>query len=140
MLCLLEKDTKRATARIDLNVPYVEQQQFQVFADEKELSEEGWMKDYNLRGFTFQKKGNEGVLKVKALADADIKLVLKGPWVKKGAVLVKRWVDYTSVTVNGEEILSETTPVWHNQPFTYVIQAKKGEEYIIKAKWQSHQE
>ena len=70
----------------------------------------------------------------------DIDLNLKGPWIKSSGVLVKKWVDYTSVTVNGKEILSEITPVWHSEPFTYTIHAQKGKEYIVKAKWKAHEE
>jgi len=50
--------------------------------------------------------------------------------------IIPVWVKYTSVTVNGKEILSEPVEVWHNKPFRYTIKAKAGKEYNIHAEWQ----
>ncbi|MBP5344183.1 MAG: hypothetical protein J6Y85_03835 [Alphaproteobacteria bacterium] len=132
-----------ATARIDVMAsPYSTEQQFVVYAnDTKPLEEASWMTKYNFRGYTIQKDGNDNMFIIKPNNDVNIDLVLRGKWeqdVDKN--MVERWVDFTSITVNGVEILPQTISVWYNKPFKYILHAKAGEIYDIVAKWQKHKE
>lgn len=142
VVCFLEKkeanNPNTTNARIDINTTYTEQQAFKVFVDDFEIAEEDWMRRYNQRGFSVQKRGVEESFKIQALIDADINLALRGPWEKVADKLIKHWVDYTSVTINGKDILSKEIAVWHDESYSYIIHAKKGEEYIVHAKWQKH--
>lgn len=130
-------------ARIDvLTTPYTETPNIAVYNEtEEELKEVSWMKNINSRGYVVQKNGSNNNFTINVINDTDIKLVLRGPDKRDDdGKFIESWVDFTSVTVNGEEVLSDTVAVWHNKPFTYVINAKTGETYKVEAKWQKHED
>lgn len=133
------------TARIDITTPLVdaEKPQSEVYVEGSETAENeaDWMPKHNVRGYTLQKEGNEITFAIKVLNDVDITMSLRGKWELKNPKnkeegLKENWVDFTSVTVNGKEILSKAIAVWHNKPFRYTINAKAGKEYNIHAEWQ----
>ena len=48
------------------------------------------------------------------------------------------YVDFTSFTIDGKEILPKKTSVWHDAPFKYERPVKDGEIVTVTAKWQPH--
>lgn len=132
----------QAIARVDVSSsPFTEDSVFFISKDGEEISEADWMKKFNQRGYVLQKEGNNTTFTINAQKDSDIKLVLRGPDKRdSNNNLIENWVDFTLLKINGEEILTEMTAVWHNKPFTYVIKAKTGETYNVEAKWQKHQD
>ena len=132
------------TARMDLfSKPYTKDAKFIVYkgSEDKPIQEAGWMQKRNMRGCTLQMNGNETTFIIKTKGDVDVSIALRGPYkLDDSKKTVPVWVDYTSLTVNGKEVLSEKTAVWHDRPFTHVINAKAGETYIVSAKWQKHTE
>ena len=69
--------------------------------------------------------------------------MLRGVDVRDPADNSKRipyWIDYTKLTVNGKVIFDELTPVWHNAPYSYTIDAKAGEEIKIQVEWLPHRD
>lgn len=129
-------------ARIDLLTPYAKETQFIVYGKDSEmLQEASWMPKFNIRGYVLQQNETDYNFVIGSNNDVKIKLVLRGPDKRDdNNNVIENWVDFTSVTINGEEILPGTTAVWHNKPFTYVINAKAGETYTVSAKWQKHKE
>ena len=127
-----------AVARIDLSAPYTEEAQFVVYAEDGQpLDEAEGMPKYNARGYRVQKNGNDTTFKIITNEDVVIKLSLRGKWEKdKAGNRIPRWVRYTSVKINGEEILDEPKSVWHDKPFVYQLLAEKGDTYEVVAKWQ----
>ena len=133
---------KEVTARIDIATKLVNAKKpvpvFEVYMDDSETPQEAadWMLKYNNQGNVVQKTGNDVNIKINALKDASIKVNLKGPWKQDDdGNQLESWVKYTSVTVDGQEILTEPVNVWHNEPFTYTIDAKAGNTYNIHAEW-----
>ena len=135
-----EKVLEPVAGRIDVfAAPYTEEARFVVYeADqEKPLNEAAWMPKNGYRGYALQKNGNSRELVIKVIENADIKLVLRGPDKRdENGKFIEQWVDFTSLTINGEEVLPGKTPVWHNKPFTHMIKARAGDIYIVSAKWQ----
>ena len=130
-------------ARIDIQTtPYTEKAQFIVYRENGEdvLQESTSMPKWDARGYTLQKEGYADTFSIEANTDSNIKLILRGQWEEDSEKnIIEHWVDYTSLQVNGEEILPETMAVWHNKPFIYVLNAKAGETYQIHTKWQKHE-
>lgn len=133
------------TGRIDMTTALVnpDQPQFEIYVDNSETAEKqaAWMLKKNWQGYVVQKDNGKVDITVKALADAEIQVNLRGKDLRdEDNKLIPVWVDFTSLSVNGEEVLAEVTPVWHNKPFGYTINAKNGEEYKIHAEWKQHKE
>jgi len=131
---------EKTVARIDIYTKLVDAKkpQFEVYVDGSETPEKqaDWMFKYNTQGSVVQKKGDNLNLTIKVLNDTEMYVFLKSPW-KQGpdGELVDNWVKYTSLIIDGEEILSEAVEVWLNKPFRYAIKAKTGEEHKIHAEW-----
>lgn len=131
---------EKTVARIDISTKLADadKPQFEVYVDGSKTPEKQaeWMPKYNIQGNVVQKSGETVDIVIKALKDTDINLVLRGKWEQdENHDMIENWVGYTSVSVNGNEILQEETFVWHNKPFRYTINAKAGEEYKIHAEW-----
>lgn len=134
-----EETQEPTTARIDIITPLfdAETHQFEVYVDDAEtpLTQEEWMLKYNTQGSTIQKAGNNANIMIKALNDADIYILLKGPWKQDNNNMAEHWIKYSSLIINGEEVLPESIDVWHNKPFKHIIDAKNGETYKIHVEW-----
>ena len=66
------------------------------------------MPKFGTRGFLIQKEGVGEDFTIKALADATIRISLRGPDVRdENNQVIKKWVNFTSLSINGEEILDE---------------------------------
>ena len=140
-----EPKEETTTARIDITTKLADadKPQFEVYVDgaETPLKQVDWMPKFDRQGFIVQKEGNEAKIRIKALTESEIKVVILGPDRRdENNKLLESWVDYTSVSVDGKEILAEPIAVWHNKSFTHIINAKNGKEYEIIAKWKKHTE
>ncbi|MBO6293073.1 MAG: hypothetical protein J6N51_12600 [Selenomonas sp.] len=51
---------------------------------------------------------------------------------------LKLWVKYTSIIINGKELLSEPVNVWHDKPFVYKIDVQDGDELDVEIHWQAY--
>ncbi|MBR1601082.1 MAG: hypothetical protein IJ677_05835 [Alphaproteobacteria bacterium] len=136
-----EPKEEKTIARIDLTAKLVdaEKPQFEVYVDSSENPEKQacWMPKFETQGYVVQSdNGNIDIVINAIKEDTDINLTLRGKWEQdEDKKMVENWVKYTSVSVNGKEILPEAVEVWHNKPFRYTINAKAGEEYKIHAEW-----
>ena len=131
---------KTVKARIDISTPMVDENksQFEVFVNGSEESEKqvNWMRNLQRDGFVIKGEGSAMEILIKARNNADLVVVLRGPDTRdKNGNRYPTWVKYTSVIINGEELLSEPANVWHDKPFIYTLKTKAGKEYKIHAKW-----
>lgn len=134
-----ENKEEKTIARIDLTTKLVnaDKPQFEIYIDGSEIPEKqaDWMPEFGSQGYVVERNNNKKDINIKAINDAVISVKLKGLRQEKAGTFVEHWVKYTSVSVNGEEILPEPVSVWYNKPFTYTINAKAGEEYKIHVEW-----
>ncbi len=84
-----------------------------------------------------------GAIKVafKTTDDGLINLSLRGVDVRNPKDRSKRipyWVDFTSLTVNGRQVLNKIISVWHNEPYECKFNVKMGKEVVIELKWHPH--
>ncbi len=138
-----ELQNEKVTARIDLSTALVdaENPQFEVYVNTSKTPEKqtSWMPQYGYQGYAIQRTDNRMDIKIKVLNDAEISMVLRGPDKRdENNKIIENWVDYTSVLINGKEILPKTKAVWHNKTYRHMLDAKAGETIEINAKWQKH--
>ena len=92
-------------------------------------------------GYQIQSASGSMAIVAKATAAGQLNLDLKGVWVPNPEDKSKRipqWIDYTSLTVNGEVIFDEIKPAWHDEPYNYTLNVEAGEEIKIETKWEPH--
>jgi hypothetical protein len=137
---LYNKTPEKTVARVDITTALVDEKkpQFEIYVDGSEAKEQqsGWMSQFGVQGYVIQKDDGVKDIELKALKNATINITLRGIW-EKGSddKAMERWVKYTSMTVNGEDVLKEPIDVWHDKPFVHTIKAKSGEEYKIHVEW-----
>lgn len=130
---------EKTVARIDISTKLVDAKkpQFEVYVDGSKTPEKqaGWMPNFDIQGYVIQKDDGMKNIKLKVLNDAYINIFLKGLRDEQNGNLSQHWVKYTSLKVNGKEILPEAVEVWYNKPFRHTIKAKAGDEIKIHAEW-----
>ena len=131
---------EKTVARIDLTTKLVDadKPQFEVYVDGSKTPEKqaDWMPKFGNQGYVIQRYDGAKNIKLKALKDVDIDIILRGPDKRdENKKFIPVWVKYTSLTINGKKILSEPVSVWHNRPFHHTIKAKSGDEIKIHAEW-----
>ena len=131
---------EKTVARIDIITKLVDAKkpQFEVYVDGSKTPEKqaDWMPKFGNQGYVVQRHDGAKNIKLKALKDVDIDIILRGPDKRdENKKFIPVWVKYTSVTVNGKKILSEPVSVWHNKPFRHTIKTKSGDEIKIHAEW-----
>ena len=124
------------TARIDVFCDY----QDNIFSIDNQTPTD-WMRKANHLGYVLQQDGNKMDKQIKINQDISLTICLRGPDKRdKDNTPIPVWVDFTSLTINGNEILSRVTPVWHNRPFNYTIKLQKGDVVNLHAEWVKHQD
>ena len=141
----VEPKEEKTVARIDLTTPLVDadKPQFEVYVDGSKTSEKqaAWWPNFGFQGYVIQKVDNSTNFVIEMLEDAEFNIILRGPSKRdENKKFIPIWVDYTSFTINGEEVLLTTLPVWHNKPFVKKIKASKGKKYKVKINWTKHKE
>ena len=136
------KEAYRAlTGRVDIKLTGVGDIKLLSVSDERaKITQPDWiLKD----GSGYVIESIVGAIKVafKATEDGLINLNLRGMDVRNPKDRSKRipyWVDFTSFTINGRQVLNKIITVWHNEPYTCNLNVKAGMEVVIELKWHPH--
>ncbi len=138
----LSKFKNNFTARIDIKFMSTAGD-FQILSlsdDEAKVEKPNW---FQKGGIGYQIQSYVGKLEfiAKAEADGKINLWLRGVSVAPSNDPSKRipfWIDYTKLIINGEIIFDKIVPVWLQEPYSYKMDVKAGEEITICAEWLPH--
>ncbi|MBR4903593.1 MAG: glycosyltransferase, partial [Selenomonadaceae bacterium] len=142
---IIRKFSEYFTARVDVKLTSNDKGDFEIVSvsDEKaEVRKAGWLKRNEI-GYFVQSYVGKMEIVAKPTADGQINSDLRGLDIRDPSNRSKKipyWVDYTKLVVNGEIVLNELTPVWHNKPFRYNLDAKADEEITINVEWQPHRD
>lgn len=75
-------------------------------------------------------------VKLKCIGDGNLSVKLRGiNAMDKCQNRYPVYIDYTKFEVNGKEIISKNTLLWHDDPFTYEIPVEDGEIISIHLEW-----
>ena len=86
-----------------------------------------WMDTHGIYGRVFETSGNHAQLTIDILSPCEIRIFLRGT--DSSDSKNRRFnekVTYTSVKINGNEILTDPATVSHDFPFVYVLQGEPG--------------
>lgn len=102
-----------------------------------------WMPKFGHTGYGLSKIEKSFDFEIVSEKDCTLEFTLRGPCVYKNHAdhregRMEVWVDYTDFTLNGQKILKETTPVWHDKPFRYTLAVKNGEKLGGHIEWEKH--
>ncbi|MBR4905171.1 MAG: glycosyltransferase [Selenomonadaceae bacterium] len=141
---IIRKFSDYFTARVDVKLTTaVGDFKILSVSDNKALVKKaGWLKRNEI-GYFIQSYVGKMDIVAKPTANGQINLDLRGLDIHDPSNRSKKipyWVDYTKLVVNGKIIFDELTPVWHNKPFRYNLNAKADEEITINVEWQPHRD
>ena len=95
-----------------------------------------WLKDDEGAGCLIESTAGYLDVKVKCIGDGELSIKLRG--VNASDKNNKRYpvyIDYTKLSINGEDIIKENTLVWHDEPFSYEMPVADGEILTIHLEW-----
>ena len=131
------------TARVDIKLMSTAGE-FQILSmsdDRAGVWKPGWFQHGGI-GYMIHSYVGKLEFAVKATVDGKIVLILRringGFTSGDNPKRIPYWIDYTLLTINGETIIDKLTPVWHDKPFFYTINAKADEEFIVQVEWLPH--
>ena len=79
--------------------------------------------------------------RVRCSGAGELELALRGQYVRDAdGERVPVWIDYTSFSVDGRELLGGTRAVWHDRPFKHRMPVTDGQVVAVSLAWHSHDE
>jgi hypothetical protein len=140
---LIRKFSDYFTARVDVKLVSNGEGDFQILSvsdDKAKVKKAHWLTENEIGYFVHSWVGKMELV-AKVIGGGQFNLDLRGRDVRKPGDRSKRipfWIDYTKLIVNGEVIFDKLTPVWHNKPYRYSLDAKDSEEITISVEWLPH--
>lgn len=93
----------------------------------------------NGRGYVVNSKIGLIRIVLKCINQGEFTIALRGNDIKdENNKRVPLWIYYNLFTLNGEKVLQNITPAWHDKPFKYTRKVKDNEEIDILIGWQPH--
>ena len=140
---ILAKFKRWFSIRLDIQLKTTIQKDFQIVSisdDKAEIRQPEWF-NRNGVGYVIQSYAGRLTIVFKVIAGGAISLALKGlfyPDPQNKGKRIPYWVDYTKLAVNDKVIINRLTPVWHDKPYNYNLDAKAGEEVTVNVEWLPH--
>ena len=79
--------------------------------------------------------------RVRCSGAGELELALRGQYARDAdGERVPAWIDYTSFSVDGRELLGGTRAVWHDKPFKHRMPVADGQVVEVSLAWHSHDE
>lgn len=128
------------TYRIDIKNCGISSNDFDVTAtDDIVIRAEKWMTNEQGIGKVVQGNTIKNTIKILPINDGSLQIVFKGPYKKFNNERIPLWVDYKSIKISGNEILSLPVATWHDKPCRDEIPVKDGQEITLEIEQQYHQ-
>ena len=129
--------------RLDLQMITNNHEDFEIvsISDERaEIRKPSWF-NRNGVGYVIQSYAGKLDIVFKVIDGGSINIDLKGLFYadpKNKSNHIPYWVDYTKFAVNNKVIFNELTPIWHDKPYNYTMEAKAGKDIKISVEWLPH--
>lgn len=95
-----------------------------------------WMETDKGKGMAIESINGNIYLKFKCINSGELNILLKGLFIKdKKEELFPIYIDYTSLTINGEEQLNESQLTWFGEPYIIKKEVDDGEIIELNVKW-----
>ena len=131
------------TARLDIKMLTTNRSDFRIisFSDDRALIRKpDWFNKDGV-GYLIQSYVGKLDMVFKSVVGGEIAITLRGIYLtnpKNASKTIPYWIDYTKFAVNGEIIFDELTPIWHDKPYNYTVNAKAGEDITVSVEWLPH--
>ena len=134
----------RLTARIDVKNVGTEGNSLNVLdVSDSSASVESpaWFRDASGVGRVVKSGAGNLDLCLRCVGNGELQIRLRGQDVKgPDGKRIPVWIDYTSLVVDGELLLSEPVAAWHDKPFVVKRPVKDGQIVSVSLSWHSHDE
>lgn len=101
--------------------------------------EQKWFTDSKGVGKIVQDSTMCNTIKLRIVNDGILKIDFKGMEKRIGRERLRIWIDYKSIKIDGNEILSAPLATWHDKPYRYEMPVKNGQEITLEVEQQYHQ-
>ena len=142
LISLEKKKEKARIARIDIRNKCINENSKNsndviidnMFKNTYEITSPQWFCK-NGKGKIIQ--SSEGFLKIRCtiIEDGILEISLRGIDYRENDIRIPIYIAYTSFSINGHDIISETITTCHDKPYIHNIPVKNGEELIISISW-----
>ena len=134
----------RLSARIDLKNAGGPKNDLVLYAvsdpEAKELTPE-WFCNEKGRGHVLSSTAGSLELSLRCVGDGVLHIILRGVSLFDGeGKRVPVWIDYSSLELDGEPLISGTRSAWHDEPCRFKRRVADGELHSLRLSWHSHDE
>lgn len=98
-----------------------------------------WFTDNQGKGVIVEGCRNRVFLQIKTERKGKLVIYFKASFKVIRGVRFPFWIDYTSIQINGREILSQPVAVWHDKPFRYEMPVEDGQDVYVAFETRYHQ-
>ena len=91
-----------------------------------------WLQNDNGGGIVFSGKVKSVNAQIIAVGDGTLKFIFRGPDMRVDGKRVQLWIDYSSIKIDGAEVLSAPISTWHNKPFIYEMPVTNGQVITLE--------
>ena len=126
------------TARVDMRVAQSTADDFQIVGvsdPNASISSPGWFTKEG-HGYIVQSKSGSFSVSLRCPKSSQLVLALRGIDARnESGTRVPRWVTFTSLIINGVQLLDEPVAVWHDKTHAVTCSAPNDDVQIIKVSW-----
>ena len=131
--------TDLTTYRVDIKNGGTESNDMEINTSDCKVLEPKWFVDSHGKGKMLQGSALQSRVKIKIVQDGILKIYFRGQDKRFEGQRMPLWIDYKSIKINGNEILSSPVATWHDKPYCYEIAVKDGQEITLEFSQQYHQ-
>ena len=91
-----------------------------------------WFTNGTGRGAVLSAKTHGAEIKITAVGDGVLRLIFRGPDRRANDVRFPFWVDYSSIMIDGRQVLSKPISTWHDCFWEHNIPVKDGSTVTVK--------
>ncbi|MCQ2603531.1 MAG: CotH kinase family protein [Spirochaetia bacterium] len=126
------------SSRIDIKNYGGENNRIVIKSTEK-VTEPSWFSDSKGHGKVVESSIAKQKMTIEIKNNGQLKLAFKGIDKRIDNVRFPLWADYSSIKINGHEILSAPVATWHDKPYKYEMAVKDGQIVEVEVTTQPHQ-
>ena len=111
-----------------------------VSARSADMIEAPWLNNAQGNGLIVESSKLKQKMSIKIINDGVLRFVFRGKD-RRNRQNIKQclWVDYTSIKIDGNELLSSPLKLWHDTPYLYEMEVKDGQTIKIEIEQSPHE-
>ena len=101
-------------------------------AQSTKVTQPAWFTNKQGIGSVLESNELKQIFTLTAIKDGMLQLSFRGADRRKDGKRFPLWIDYKSIKIDGEEILSTPVSVWHDKPYYYEMPVKDGQKITVE--------